>query len=88
MLDDWLKEQSALHKGKRSPNYYLITVDFDKVANSAERNFFENLATSYMLSDKAVDKLVAAGGHLLRESPDYKRLLRDLGRDEPSDGEK
>ena len=86
MLDDWRREQTAQHTGIRSPDYYLITVDFEKVANSADRNFFDNLATSYMLSDKAVDKLVAAGGHLLRESPDYQRLLRDLGRGELSSG--
>jgi hypothetical protein len=40
-----------------------------------ERNFFENLATSYQLQDEVVDRRTTARGRLLQESPEYQRLL-------------
>ena len=37
------------------------------------------LPTSFVLSEEQVDRLREMAGRLLRQSPDYQRLLRDLG---------
>jgi hypothetical protein len=62
----------------RPPDYYLVNVDFESLPDAKDRGFFENLATSYVLSDKTVDRLIAAGGDLLEKSPEFQRLLHDL----------
>jgi NTE family protein len=79
LLDQWRRE-SAAHTpaGKASPDYYLVNVDFESLPDAKDRGFFENLATSYVLSDKTVDRLIAAGGSLLEQSPEFRRLIRDL----------
>jgi NTE family protein len=85
MLDDWRRKEIEHTRAQASgssaglvPDYYLVTVDFDKMADPPERNFFQNLPTNYDLPDETVDRLVAAAGRLLRESGEYRRLLHDL----------
>jgi NTE family protein len=50
-------------------------------AIAEERRHFENLPTSFVLQDEAVDRLRNVAGRLLRASPAYVRLLRALGGD-------
>ncbi len=38
-----------------------------------------NLPTSFVLSDEEVDRLRDMGALLLRTSPDYQRLVKDIG---------
>ena len=58
---------------------YAIDVSFRQVANADARRFFENLPTSFVLSPEAVDRLRDAAARMLRESPAYRRLVRELG---------
>jgi NTE family protein len=60
------------------PDYYTIEVNFDAVADEAQRRFFQGLATSFQLPPAAIDCLSAAGGALLAQSPDFAKLLDDL----------
>jgi predicted acylesterase/phospholipase RssA len=39
------------------------------------RNYYNKLPTTFYLPDDQVDKLITAGGWLLRENPDFKRFL-------------
>ena len=78
-LESWKKsERKAGQLPGDSPDYYFIQVGFDAIANTSERSFFLNLMTTFTLPDSTVDRLVAAGEKILRESPEFKRLLRDL----------
>lgn len=61
-----------------SPDYYLIQVGFNAIANPADRSFFLNLMTTFWLPDATVDRLIAAGGKILREAPEFRRLMADL----------
>jgi len=59
--------------------FYAIDINFDAIADPEEKRYFRNLPTSFVLTDEQVDRLREMAGRLLRQSPDYQRLLRDLG---------
>lgn len=56
----------------------LIEISFDDVEDDEERAYLNGLPTNFRLPPEAVDRLREAGARLLRNSPDYQRLLRDL----------
>jgi NTE family protein len=58
--------------------FYLVEVSFDRLEDGSERSYFKELPTSFKLSDEQVDKLREVAGRLLRQSPEFQRLLRDL----------
>ena len=58
---------------------YAIDVRFDAIADPAERDYLKALPTSFALPPEDVDRLRASAGRLLRESPAYRELVRDLG---------
>jgi NTE family protein len=58
--------------------FYLVEVSFDRLEDESERAYFKSLPTSFKLSDEQVDKLREVAGRLLRQSPEFQRLLRDL----------
>lgn len=45
-----------------------------------ERAFFNNIPTSFVLSDEQVDRLIALGGRLLHKNPEFQRFLSEVGR--------
>jgi NTE family protein len=58
--------------------FYLIEVKFDALKDPAERSYFKQLPTSFKLSDDEVDKLREAARRILKASPEYQRLLKDI----------
>jgi NTE family protein len=81
MLDTWRSQARAQSIGltpDEQPDYYLVGVTFDQLTDPAEKTFFQNLPTTLTLPDDAVDRLTAVGGSLLRQSPEFQRLLGDL----------
>ncbi len=58
---------------------YLIVVDFQQIADDAERRRFMSMPTSFFLPRKDVDDLIAIGQSLLTDHPEFRRLMRDLG---------
>jgi NTE family protein len=54
---------------------YFIKLDFESIADEKTRRLFNNMATSFSLPDEEVEILIEAGHQLLRQSPDYQRLL-------------
>jgi len=62
---------------------YSIDVSFDANPDPAERDFLNDLPTSFVLSGEQVDRLRAAAGAAMRASPEYRRLLRDLAAPAP-----
>jgi NTE family protein len=71
----------GLSRAADVPDIDLFAVDVSIAADEdkAEREYLNNLPTSFVLPDEAVDRLRAAAARILRTSPEYQRLLRDLG---------
>jgi len=59
---------------------FAIDVSFEALTDTAERDYFMNLPTTLALPPEAIDQLRAVAGRLLRESPDYQKLLDNLRR--------
>ena len=57
---------------------YAIDASFAAHPDPAEREYLNAMPTSFVLSAEQVDRLRAAAGVIVRESPEYQRLLRDL----------
>ena len=60
-------------------DFYAIDINFDTITDLEEKRYFRNLPTSFVLTDEQVDRLREMAGRLLRQSPDFQRLLHDLG---------
>ena len=58
---------------------YVIDVSFPALDDPAEREYLNNLPTSFVLPPEAIDRLRAAPAKIIRDSPDFKRLLKDAG---------
>ena len=61
------------------PELYAINVSFSALKDTAEREYLNQLPTSFTLPDEAVDRLRAAAARIIRESPDFQRALKDAG---------
>lgn len=57
---------------------YVADVAFEALDDPKERAYFNGLPTSFTLENQEVDRLIEVGRRLLRESPDFKRLLSAL----------
>ncbi len=57
----------------------VLDVSFDGLSDPKERAYFMNLPTSFVLPAEDVDQLRRAAGRLLRGSPEYESVVRDLG---------
>jgi NTE family protein len=58
---------------------YAIDVSFAALKDRNEFDFLNRQPTTFVLEPEAVDRLRAAGGTIIRDSPEFRRLLRDLG---------
>ncbi|MEO8740197.1 MAG: patatin-like phospholipase family protein [Casimicrobiaceae bacterium] len=58
---------------------YAIDVSFPELKDKAERDYLNQLPTSFVLKDEEVDRLRAAAAKIILESPDFQRLLKDAG---------
>jgi NTE family protein len=56
--------------------FFAIDVTFDAIRDPAERRYFMDLPTSFSLTDEQVDRLREIGGRLLRQSPEFQRMLQ------------
>jgi len=71
----------AVAAALRVPNaeIYAIDVSFPALKDKAELEYLNQLPTSFVLPAEAVDRLRAAAATLIMDSPEFKRLLRDVG---------
>jgi NTE family protein len=65
----------------RGPNaeIYAIDVSFAALADETEFEYLNQQPTSFVLPAEAVDRLRAAAGKIILASPEFQRLLRDVG---------
>jgi NTE family protein len=57
----------------------VVDVAFDAIPDPKEREYFMNLPTSFVLEPEQVDRLRDVAGELLRQSPDYATVVREMG---------
>ena len=58
---------------------YAIDVSFAALKDKAELAYLNEQPTSFVLPPEAVDRLRAAAGTIIMDSPEFKRLLKDVG---------
>ena len=58
---------------------FAIDVSFAALADPAERAFLNQQPTSFVLTAEAVDRLRKAAGTIIQASPEFQRLLKDVG---------
>ena len=75
-LPRWAKEASTpAHTVKP----HFIQLGFKHIDKPDLLRFFNLIPTSFRLSDEQVDKLIQAGRQLIRNSPDFQRVVAELG---------
>jgi NTE family protein len=58
---------------------YAIDVSFPALKDKAELDYLNQQPTSFVLPAEAVDRLRAAAGTIIMASPEFQRLLKDVG---------
>lgn len=58
---------------------YAIDVSFQQLKDKNELKYLNKLPTSFHLPGEAVDRLRAAAGKIILESPEFQRLRNDVG---------
>jgi NTE family protein len=66
------KADDAVCKGVA---FHFVEVNFSEIEDTEERNYLKALPTSFVLTDEAVDRLIAAGRQVLRDNSEFQRLL-------------
>lgn len=71
----------AVAAALRVPNaeIYAIDVSFAALDDKDELAYLNEQPTSFVLPDEAVDRLRAAAGTIIMASPEFQRLLKDVG---------
>jgi NTE family protein len=62
-----------------SADIYVIHVAFEDLKDKAERDYLNQLPTSFVLPADAVDRLRAAASTIILDSPDFQQLLKSAG---------
>jgi NTE family protein len=75
-IENWNKD-AAIATDLRPVAFYRAHVTFASLPES-ERKFFDALPTSFALTNDQIDALLKVGPRLLRDSADFKKLVRDL----------
>ena len=84
-----LREAAGCSTNKDSPvcamvnppdaEIYPIDVSFAQLKDKAERDYLNLQPTSFVLPAEAVDRLRAAAGTIILASPEFQRLLKEVG---------
>ncbi|OPY84758.1 MAG: Patatin-like phospholipase [Smithella sp. PtaU1.Bin162] len=60
-------------------DFYLIHLNFNFLPEKAERDYFHGIPTTLTLPEDQVDRLRSVAAKLLYTSPDFQRLVHDMG---------
>lgn len=58
---------------------YLVEIDFNDIMDTGRRQYFNQIPTSFTLTEEQADDLIAAGRELLLGNTEFKRFIQDLG---------
>ncbi|MEJ8850399.1 patatin-like phospholipase family protein [Variovorax rhizosphaerae] len=75
------RKDTPICKEVRVPDakIFAIDVSFAALPDGPERAYLNAQPTSFVLPDEAVDRLRAAAGNIILASPEFQRLLKDVG---------
>jgi NTE family protein len=74
-VEEWA---ATLSTPEQPVKTHFINVSIQKIKHPETLEFFNAIPTSFALKDEQVDKLIEAGRQLLREDPEFRKLLADL----------
>jgi NTE family protein len=74
-LERWTRELST---PARPVTPYFIRMSFEDVSDAPLRRFLNEVPTTFALDPFQVDRLIATGRELLRNNPEFRRLLASL----------
>ncbi len=60
---------------------YVVDVSFPMLKDKDERDYLNQQPTSFVLPEEAIDRLRAAAGTIIMDSPEFRRLLKDAHAD-------
>jgi len=75
-LQEWTRRVSG-QDGMIQP--YFIELSVDDVKNSKRQLFFNEIPTSFALEKEQVNIIIDTAKELLRQNPEYQKLLQNLG---------
>jgi NTE family protein len=56
---------------------YIAELSFDNLPDQSEKDYFNDLPTSFVLEKDQVDKLIEIGGRLLADNPAFRQFLSE-----------
>lgn len=74
-MKDWARDMAS-HESPMT-SHFIDLAEYG-ITDPAEREFFDSVPTALSLDDETVDRLIALGRTLLRESDEFKSLLAEL----------
>jgi len=83
-LEEWERQSYEAECGSavrsadsdcKGVDFHFIEVNFSEHPDPAERDYLKRLPTSFVLTNEAVDRLIAAGGLILRNNQEFQRLM-------------
>lgn len=57
---------------------YFIDVNFTAIEDVAEQEYLMKIPTTLYLTDEQIDRLLLAASSLIRNDPEFQRLMKDL----------
>jgi NTE family protein len=75
-IRDWQTEDAA---NLKPIDLYMIHLTFNSLSDKTERNYFNGIPTMLSLPSDQVDRLRDVAAKLLYASPDFQRLVADMG---------
>jgi NTE family protein len=74
-MEDWAKDMAS--HGVPMTSHFIDLAEYG-ISDPAERKFFNSVPTALTLDAETVDRLIALGRKLLRDSEEFQRLLAEL----------
>ncbi|MGD8675542.1 MAG: hypothetical protein PVG81_07005, partial [Desulfobacterales bacterium] len=65
--------------GVTSISFHVADISFDAINDPEKGAYFMNLPTSFVLPPEDIDRLRDVAGRLLRQSMEYRTVVRKLG---------
>jgi NTE family protein len=74
-LDDWAAQMST---PEHQVMPYFIEVTFEQIPDPTLKLFLNKVPTSFSLTDEQVDTLISSARELVRQDPEFQRLVTNL----------
>ena len=78
MKKSMVRWSAQLSTPEQKVEHYFIQLNFSQIQNAETRAKLNEIPTSFNLPDTQIDLLIKAGGELLFDNPEFKRLMADI----------